>query len=86
MKATILEALSDTVPPFSELIAATASSAVHLEMRDAHTPDDQRFLDWVAVMPLPHPCEPRVVPTCPDPHLPTRHLALAGRVPSREVQ
>jgi hypothetical protein len=58
MKATILEALSDTVPPFSELIAATASSAVHLEMRDAHTPDDQRFLDWVAGMPLPHPANP----------------------------
>ena len=26
-----------TVPPFSELIAATATSAVHLEMRDAYT-------------------------------------------------
>ena len=37
-----------TVPPFSELIAATASSAVHLEMRDAYTPDDQRFLGWRA--------------------------------------
>ena len=26
-----------TVPPFSELIAATTTSAVHLEMRDAYT-------------------------------------------------
>ena len=47
-----------TVPPFSELIAATASSAVHLEMRDAYTPDDQRFLDWLAGMPLSHPANP----------------------------
>src|SRR5215469_4367622 len=36
------------VPPFGELIAATTTSAVHLEMRDAYTPDDQRFLDWQA--------------------------------------
>ncbi len=48
----------DTVPPFSELIAATASSAVHLEMRDAYTPDDQRFLDWLAGKPLPSPANP----------------------------
>ena len=47
-----------TVPPFSELIAATASSAVHLEMRDAYTPDDQRFLDWLAGKPLPRPANP----------------------------
>ena len=47
-----------TVPPFSELIAATASSAVHLEMRDAYTPDDQRFLDWLAGKPLPVPANP----------------------------
>ena len=30
-----------TVPPFRELIAATASSAVHLEMRDSYAPDDR---------------------------------------------
>jgi len=48
-----------TVPPFSELIAATASSAVHLEMRDAYTPDDQRFLDWLADKPLPRPANPK---------------------------
>ena len=47
-----------TVPPFSELIAATASSAVHLEMRDAYTPDDQRFLDWLAGKALPCPANP----------------------------
>jgi len=33
-----------TVPPFSELIAATTTSAVHLEMRDAYTPRDPRFM------------------------------------------
>jgi len=47
-----------TVPPFSELIAATASSAIHLEMRDAYTPDDQRFVDWMAGKPLPCPANP----------------------------
>lgn len=33
-------------PPFSELIAATTSSAVHLQTRDGYTPDDPWFLDW----------------------------------------
>lgn len=46
------------VPPFSQLIAATKTSAVHLEMRDAYTPDDQRFLDWLAGKPLPEPVNP----------------------------
>ncbi len=46
------------VPPFSELIGVTASSAVHLEMRDAYTPDDQRFVDWLAGKPLPRPANP----------------------------
>jgi len=46
------------VPPFSELIAATTASAVHLEMRDAYTPDDQRFLDWLAGKPLPEQANP----------------------------
>jgi hypothetical protein len=46
------------VPPFSELIAATRASAVHLEMRDAYTPNDQRFLDWLAGKPVPEPALP----------------------------
>jgi hypothetical protein len=46
------------VPLFSELIAATTTSAVHLEMRDAYTPDDQRFLDWLAGKPLSEPVNP----------------------------
>ena len=46
------------VPLFSELIAATMTSAVHLEMRDAYTPDDQRFLDWLAGKPLSEPVNP----------------------------
>ena len=47
-----------TVPPFGELIATTRASAVHLEMRDAYTPDDRRFLDWLAGKPLPVPANP----------------------------
>lgn len=46
------------VPPFSELIAATTTSAVHLEMRDAYTPDDPRFLDFLAGKPVPKPVNP----------------------------
>ena len=46
------------VPPFSELIRATTRTAVHLEMRDAYTPDDKRFLDWLAGKPLPVPANP----------------------------
>jgi hypothetical protein len=46
------------VPPFSELIAATTSSAVHLEMRDTYTPDDQRFIGWLAGKPVPEPALP----------------------------
>src|SRR5690242_21355774 len=46
------------VPPFGELIAATTSSAVHLEMRDAYTPEDQRFLDWQAGRLLPEQANP----------------------------
>jgi hypothetical protein len=46
------------VPPFGELIAATTDSAVHLEMRDAYTPDDPRFRDWLAGKPLPRPVNP----------------------------
>jgi hypothetical protein len=36
------------VPPFSELIKSTTTSAVHLEMRDQYTPDDPVFLNWLA--------------------------------------
>ena len=47
----------DTVPPFRELIAATASSAVHLEMRDSYAPDEQ-FAAWKAGIPRPVPAYP----------------------------
>jgi hypothetical protein len=46
------------VPPFSELIAETTESAVHLEMRDAYTPSDEGFLDWLAGKPVPEPALP----------------------------
>ena len=46
------------LPPFSELISATTASAVHLEMRDAYTPSDPRFLDWKAGKPRPVPASP----------------------------
>jgi hypothetical protein len=46
------------VPPFSELIAATTGSAVHLEMRDAYTPRDEGFQDWLAGKPVPEPALP----------------------------
>ena len=46
------------VPPFSELIAATTRSAVHLETRDAYTPDDPRFVKWLAGHPVPVPANP----------------------------
>jgi uncharacterized protein DUF6879 len=41
------------VPPFSELIAATTATAVHLEMRDAYTPSDPVYQDWLAGRPVP---------------------------------
>lgn len=43
------------VPPFRELIAETTRSAVHLEMRDAYTPDDPAFLDWKVGKPVAAP-------------------------------
>lgn len=46
------------VPPFTELIAATMRSAVHLETRDAYTPDDARFVRWRADGTLPVPANP----------------------------
>jgi hypothetical protein len=39
-------------PPFNDLIAATMTSAVHLEMRDAYTPSDPAFLAWLAGTPI----------------------------------
>jgi hypothetical protein len=42
-----------TVPPFSELLAATTRIAAHLETRDAYTPGDPAFLDWKAGKPVP---------------------------------
>ncbi len=47
-----------TVPPFRELIAGTTTSAVHLETRDAYTPDDPQYLDWLAGKPIPEPALP----------------------------
>ena len=35
-------------PPFPELLRACTSSAVHLEMRDACTPDDPWYQAWLA--------------------------------------
>jgi hypothetical protein len=46
------------VPQFSELIAATSVSAVHLEMRDQYTPDDPVFLGWLATGHVTDPAEP----------------------------
>jgi hypothetical protein len=48
-----------TLPPFSELIAATTRSAVHLEMRDAYTPSDPEFHAWKQG-------KPRTPPDTPD--------------------
>ena len=47
-----------TVPPFRDLIATATTSAVHLETRDAYTPDDPLYLDWLAGKPVPEPALP----------------------------
>src|SRR5258708_20280178 len=47
-----------TVPPFGELIAAATTSAVHLEARDAYTPSDPLYRDWVSGRPIPEPALP----------------------------
>jgi hypothetical protein len=44
--------MAATVPQFSKLIAATTTSAAHLEMRDAYTPDDPGYLAWLAGSPV----------------------------------
>ena len=46
------------VPPFSELIAATTRSAVHLELRDAYDPDTPQYPEWLAGTPRPVPASP----------------------------
>jgi hypothetical protein len=43
------------VPPFSELIAATTRSAVHLELRDSYDPDTPQYAAWLAGTPRPVP-------------------------------
>ena len=43
------------VPPFSELIAATTRSAVHLELRDSYDPDTPQYPEWLAGTPRPVP-------------------------------
>lgn len=40
---------------FSQLIAATTTSAVHLETRDAYTPDDPAYAAWLAGKPVDRP-------------------------------
>jgi hypothetical protein len=44
--------MAEKVPPFTELIAATTTSAAHLEMRDSYTPRDPAFLAWRAGQPV----------------------------------
>ena len=39
-------------PPFTDLIAATTASAVHLEMRDTYTPRDPDYLAWLDGTPI----------------------------------
>ena len=46
------------VPPFRDLIVEATTSAVHLETRDAYTPDDPQYLDWLAGKPIPEPALP----------------------------
>ena len=43
------------VPPFSELIAATTRTALHLELRDAYDPDTPQYREWLAGKPRPVP-------------------------------
>ena len=46
------------VPPFSDLIAATTRSAVHLELRDAYDPETPQYREWLAGTPRPVPASP----------------------------
>lgn len=44
--------MAEQTSPFAELLAATTTSAVHLEMRDAYTPRDPDFLAWLGGTPV----------------------------------
>ncbi len=44
--------MSKRVPPFSELIAATTTSAVHLEMRDTYMPSSPEYIAWCLGKPV----------------------------------
>lgn len=44
--------MTEKVPPFSELIEAARTSAVHLETRDTYTPRDPGYLAWMAGTPI----------------------------------
>jgi hypothetical protein len=46
------------VPPFSELIAATTRSAMHLELRDTYDPETPQYREWLAGTPRPVPASP----------------------------
>src|ERR1700730_5056672 len=46
------------VPPFSDLIAATTQSAVHLELRDTYDPETPQYQEWLAGTPRPVPASP----------------------------
>jgi hypothetical protein len=46
------------VPPFSDLIAATTRSAVHLELRDTYDPETPQYREWLAGTPRPVPANP----------------------------
>ncbi|MDA8369873.1 MAG: hypothetical protein M0026_08370 [Nocardiopsaceae bacterium] len=50
--------MAEKPPSFRELIAATTTSALHLEMRDSYTPNDPRFLRWKAGEPISRPVNP----------------------------
>ncbi|RBQ14549.1 hypothetical protein DP939_40395 [Spongiactinospora rosea] len=42
------------MPPFPELIAGAIRSAIHLEMRDAYSPDNPNFRRWLETGSLDH--------------------------------
>src|SRR5215472_5623799 len=44
--------MTASAPSFDVLIAATTTSAVHLEMRDTYTPSDPAFRAWLAGTPI----------------------------------
>lgn len=44
--------MSSSFPAFAELITQTRHSALHLEMRDVHTPRGPVFVDWQKGRPI----------------------------------